>query len=113
MPLDAIALHGEAQFLIDNVRLMRLHSADPGAGNDNATSAGDQAITFVDDGNGNLSVTDIPFTGGAPNGPATWVSLWNADGTVRYGKAQVTGDPAFNAAGEYTLDSFTIPTSSV
>lgn len=113
MPLDTTALHGETQFLISNAKLLRLHSADPGTGNSNTTTAGDQGITFVDDGNGNLTVTGVAFTGGAPNGPVTWVSIWNGNATVRYGKSQLTGDQAFNAAGQFVLDSLTIASSTV
>lgn len=114
MPLDATALSAEADILVADVGLMRLHSADPGTGNSNPTTAADQAVSLVNDGSGNLSVGSTPFTGGAANGACTWVTLWDAGGSTRYGKFQipVDQDQAFNAAGEYTVDSLTLTASS-
>lgn len=113
MPLDAAtALVVMADALKAVALKMRLHTADPGTGNSNPTTAADQTIALVDNGSGDLTVTSVAFTGGAASGPCTWCSIWNTGATVRYGKFALSGDQTFNAAGEYTVDSLTIDAST-
>lgn len=89
---------------------VKLHSADPGASgtlNNTTANIGTVAWTSVD-GALNLTAAE-PFTGGAASGACTWVSLWNSADTIFYGRFQITtGDLAFNAAGEYTLNDIAI-----
>lgn len=113
MPLDAAtALDLMADSLAAQATVLRLHTGDPGTGNLNPTTAGDQAVALNSDGSGDLTVTNVAFTGGAASGPCTWCTLWNTGATVRYGKFQLTGDQTFNAAGEYTVSSLTIDGST-
>lgn len=89
---------------------VKLHSGDPGAaGTSNTTTAGSQAVTWTSvNGQLNLSAAKN-FTGGAASGAVTWVSLWDNTETTFYGRFQITsGDTAFNAAGEYTLNDISI-----
>jgi hypothetical protein len=88
-----------------------LFTAEPNAtGTTNTTTAARQPITWITAANGDMVVTaDAAFTGGAASGACTWVGLWSAvtSGTF-YGGFALTGDQAFNAAGEYTLTGITV-----
>jgi len=112
MPLDATtALNNMAAYLVTNAKVLRLHSADPGAtanANANTTTASDVTVTLVNDGSGNLSVSTVAFTGGAASGACTYCSLWNTGTTVRYGRFTLSGDQTFNAAGQYTVTSLAV-----
>lgn len=87
-----------------------IHTATPNASGSNASTAGRQSLTWVTAANGDLVLTaDANFTGGAASGPALYLGFWSAStsGTF-YGYLPLTGDVAFNAAGEYTLTGITI-----
>jgi len=89
---------------------MAIHTAQPNASGSNESAAARQAITWVAAANGDLVATvDLAFTGGAASGAATHVGFWSASsaGTF-YGWLPLTGDQAFNAAGEYTVTGVTI-----
>lgn len=91
----------------------KLHSGDPGAaGTSNNTTAAAQTVAWTSV-NGVLHLSAaVPFTGGAASGAVTWVSLWNSALTTFYGRfAITTGDTAFNAAGNYTLDDVAVTLS--
>lgn len=81
-------------------------TADPGgAGTANASAAARKAVGWTAAAGGDSSnAADIAFTGGAAGGPALYVTLWSASsgGTYR-GFKLLTGDTAFNAAGEYVI----------
>lgn len=89
---------------------LALHTGDPGAANaaDNEVSGGSPAYARVAiawnaasagsmDDSTNGAVFDVPAST-----TVTWVSGWNAAGTVRYFKKQVTSE-AFGAQGTYTV----------
>jgi len=85
----------------------QLHSAAAGsAGTTNVTSAARQAVTWTTPtGNGDYGLASpLNFTGGAGNGGVYSVTLWDAStgGNFR-GEFVLTGDAAFNAAGEYSV----------
>jgi hypothetical protein len=111
MSLSAAGLNVAANALAAVIDNAQLHSADPGAaGTTSPTTAAVMAVTFGSASNGDISLTGGPyhFTGGAANGAATWVSLWDGvpgSGGVFMGAYALTGDQTFNAAGEYDLDS--------
>jgi hypothetical protein len=113
MPLDDTALNAMADHLSTLATKAALHSADPGTGATNETSAARQDIAWTSAANGDTSISGTEqFTGGAANGACTWVTIWNTAGTVRYGKFPLTGDLTFNAAGEYDLTALTLNGSS-
>ena len=64
--------------------------------------------------NGVLSIASKAFTGGAASGPAIRVGYWSALTVGTYGGGSLlTGDQAFNAAGQYTVNTLTeTPTST-
>lgn len=89
----------------------QLYTAEPNAAGTTAVSAAArQAVTWVTAANGDMIITaDVPFTGGAASGPCTHIGLWSAvsSGTF-YGYFALTGDTAFNSAGEYIFTGLTI-----
>ena len=82
---------------------VRLHSASTTDGTTNLTSATDQTVT-VTAANGDITVPSADFTGGASGGAVAGFSLWRGTTFAGY-FTRDSGDAAFNAAGEYTLDS--------
>lgn len=113
MPLNNTALNVEADALRAVATHLSLHTADPGTTGTSESTAGRVAAAWPAASNGDLTVSNKNFTGGAASGPCTWVGLWSAStaGTF-YGGFQLTGDVTFNAAGQYTLTSLTIDGSS-
>ncbi|MGH3332478.1 MAG: phage tail fiber protein [Nocardioidaceae bacterium] len=92
---------------------LSLHSADPGATGASESTASRVAVTWTVDADGDLTAGPCDFAGGAANGPVTHVGLWSAEtgGTFR-GAFALTGDSAFNSAGEYTVTRVTIDGTS-
>lgn len=95
----------------------QLHIDDPGTGGvAHKSSASMVAPTWTNPtGSGNFDLAaPIAFSGGTPNGPVKYVSLWsNTSGTgVWYGNFLLTGDLVFDANGEYTVESLTITGSA-
>jgi hypothetical protein len=86
---------------------MQLHSgARGGAGTSNVTAAARVAVSGTVDADGDITWSDIAFTGGAADGAVAEVSYWTALTAGTYlGGSALTGDAAFNADGEYTVDS--------
>lgn len=87
-----------------------IHTATPDGTGSNESTAARQAITWVTASGGDMVATaDLAFTGGTASGDALYVGLWSAStaGTF-YGYFPLTGDQAFNAAGEYTLTGITV-----
>jgi hypothetical protein len=82
-----------------------IHTAAPNSSGSNESTAARQPIVWGAAASGDISITGSEaFTGGAASGPATHVGLWTAiTGGTFLGGFALTGDQAFNAAGEYTL----------
>jgi hypothetical protein len=90
------------------VNLLSLHTGDPGAaGANNEVTGGGyarQAATFnAASGGARALNADVPFTGPADE-DVLFIGFWE-DGSpdVFIGSAAVSGDQAFNAAGNYTV----------
>lgn len=87
---------------------LSLHSADPGGTGANETTAARQLAGWGSAATGDVTASNIAFTGGAASGAVTHVGYWSAStGGTFYGSRALTGDAAFNAAGEYTVTSVT------
>ncbi len=109
MALNDAALVIAANAVDTAITHMQLHSGAPGAaGTTNVTSAARVAVNGTVDGDGDISWSNVTFTGGAAGGTVSHVSYWSAStaGTF-YGSAAVSGDTTFNSAGEFTLTSVT------
>jgi hypothetical protein len=92
---------------------LSLHSADPGTGGTSETSAARVAAAWGAAAAGAVTSTSKAFTGGASSGACTHVGYWSASSGGTFGGSRpLTGDQAFNAAGEYTVDSVTETFSS-
>ncbi len=92
---------------------MQLHSSAPGAAGTTGAVGTRVAVNGAVDADGDISWTNLAFTGLAANQPVSHVSYWSAAtaGTF-YGSAALSGDTAANAAGEYTVTSVTETSSA-
>ena len=92
---------------------LSIHTAQPNASGSNESTAARVAASWPSSSSGDLTVTNKAFTGGAASGAATHVGFWSASsGGTFYGDKALTGDQTFNAAGEYTITSLTVDSSS-
>lgn len=110
MALNDALLNVGAAAMQSAAAYVSIHTALPNAAGSNESTAARQPITWDAAANGDMVATaDVAFTGGAASGPATYVGFWSAAtaGTF-YGSLPLTGDQAFNAAGEYTLTGVTV-----
>ncbi len=109
MPLNDTALNAMADRLGALATHLAIHTADPGATGTNPSAAARRPVTWPAAANGDITATNVAFTGGTSNGAATYVGLWSAltAGTF-YGGFLLSGDTTFNANGDYTITSLTI-----
>lgn len=109
MALNDTALNAMADHLGTLITHISLHTADPGAGgaNEDATR---QSASWTAASAGDISLSGpVAFTDGTADGACTHVGLWDApSGGTFYGGFALTGDQAFNAVGEYTVNTLTI-----
>jgi hypothetical protein len=84
-----------------------------GSGSGDQTSNERQSVTFSV-ASGVLTASNAPFsfTGTALAGASNALLYSASSGGTFYGNDGVSGDQAFNAAGEYTLTSLTVTGSS-
>lgn len=109
MALNDPALVVGANAIDAAITHMQLHSGARGAsGTTNVTTAARVAVNGTVDADGDITWTNVAFTGVAANGAVAEVSYWSAitAGTY-YGGAVLTGDATANSAGEYTVTSVT------
>ena len=107
MPLTTAALDVAADAVRTPIDGLSLHAADPGTTGTNETTAARVTPTWTDNNDGSFSLAaTASFTGGAASGPCTFVGLWA--GATFYGSSALTGDQAFNAAGEYDVTALTV-----
>jgi hypothetical protein len=114
MPINASSLQVGGAAIAADIDHMTLHTALPDATGSNLTTAGVQAITPSSTA-GVVSVGSTSFTGGAASGPCTYAGFWHGvpgSGGVWRGHMPLTGDQAFNAAGQYVVDSMTLTGSA-
>lgn len=87
---------------------MQLHSSNVGGTWSTDAVGARVAVNGSVDADGDISWTNVAFTGLGANQAIGGVSYWSASsGGTNYGGSQVTGDATANAAGEYTLTSVT------
>lgn len=80
------------------------HTGDPSTNGANEGTADRVSVSWTSDSDGDLTAT-INFTGGGASENADYIGFWSAStsGTWR-GFYALTGDTAFNAAGELTVN---------
>jgi hypothetical protein len=113
MPFNDTLLNVGANAMAAAATHLALHTANPEPSGSNPSSAARVAAGWSAAANGDLSVSNKAFTGGAASGPCTHVGFWSAaSGGTFYGSQALTGDTSFNSAGEYTITSLTVNGSS-
>ncbi len=117
MPLSDAAMLVGANAIRLALGGAKAHTDNPGTGGAaNASSAAMvvPAWTTPDaDGDFDLAA-NLNFSGGTPNGPCTWVSLWsNTTGSgIWYGNFALSGDLTFDATGSIAITSLALNGSS-
>lgn len=92
------------------IKGVQAHTADPGVGGAANKSSAAMAVPAwsVVNANGGWGLAQpIALTGGTPNGPVQYVSLWTtADATgIWLGNYKLSGDLTFDSNGAYTIES--------
>jgi len=109
MPFTNAAMVDAANALIAAATYAQLQSAEAGtSGTDNVTTAARLPVTWgTPTGSGDFDIaSSLAFTGGASNGAVYSVTLWTAStGGTFLGEFVLSGDTAFNSAGDYTVTS--------
>lgn len=108
MAFNDAALVIAANAIEDAITHMSLHTTGAVTSSANESAAGRVAVTGSVDGDGDITWSNVEFTGGAASGPVVRVGYWSASTGGDYlGGALLDGDQSFNAAGEYTVTSVT------
>lgn len=85
----------------------QLHSGARGAAGTTNAVGSRVAVTGAVDSDGDITWTNVAFTGLAANQAVAEVSFWSAStGGTYYGGGTLTGDATANSAGEYTITSW-------
>ena len=106
MALNDAALVLAANAVDTAITHLSLHTTGAVTSSLNESAAARVAVNGTVDADGDITWTSVAFTGGAASGPVVRVGYWSALTTgTYYGGALLTGDQAFNAAGEYTVTS--------
>lgn len=111
MPLNDTLLNIGVNAMQAAATYLAIHTALPDATGSNQSVAPRVAAGWVGASGGDFApLSNKAFSGGALSGPATYLGFWSAAtaGTF-YGYLPLTGDQTFNAAGQYTVTSVTIP----
>lgn len=107
MTVDTTARNVAADAVGTLAARMALHTADPGAGSANELSGGGysrQAIEW-DAASGAVAALSDATNFDVPAVTVAWVSIWNAAGTVRYGKVELDTPAVFPVAGVLTINA--------
>lgn len=109
-----VAAAGEIQALLTHARLHT--AAAGGSGTANVAASAALAVTWDSPtGDGDFALADpLNFSGGTASGAVYSVTLWTGtpgSGTFR-GEFVLTGDAAFNAAGEYVVTAIALAGSA-
>ena len=106
MALNDAALTIGATAIKNVITHMQLHSTNVGGAWGTGAVGSRVASTGAVDADGDITWTNVAFTGLTANQAIGGVSYWSAStGGTNYGGAAVTGDATANSAGEYTLTS--------
>lgn len=108
MALNDAALVVAANAVDGAITHMQLHSGARGAAGTTNAVGSRVAVNGTVDADGDITWTNVAFTGLSANQAVAEVSYWSAaSGGTYYGGAALTGDTAANSAGEYTVTSVT------
>ena len=106
MALNDAALTLAANAVDTAITHMQLHSSNPGAAGTTGAVGSRVAVNGAVDSDGDITWTNVAFSGLTANQTVSHVSYWSAatSGTF-YGSAALSGDSQANAAGSYTVTS--------
>ena len=108
MALNDAALVLAANAVDTAITHMQLHSSNVGGTWSSGAVGSRVAVNGTVDADGDITWTNVAFTGLTANQAVGGVSYWSAStGGTNYGGSAVTGDATANAAGAYTLTSVT------
>lgn len=108
MTLNDAALVTGATAIKNEITHLQLHDANAGPGWTTGAVGARVAVSGTVDADGDITWSNVSFTGLAANQPIGGVSYWTAlTGGANRGGAATSGDTAANAAGEITLTSLT------
>lgn len=106
MTLDEAALNLAADAVAGVALKLALHTGDPGSGAANEVAGGGysrQDVTWDPASGGIAALSDV-VEWDVPAITPAWVTAWNAAGTTRYGKAELTPPPdPMPVAGKFRL----------
>lgn len=108
MALNDPALVIAATAVRNVITHLQLHSANPGAAGTTGQVGARVASTGSIDADGDITWSNVAFTGLTANQSVTHVSYWSAStGGTFYGASLITGDTSANVAGQFTITSAT------
>lgn len=108
MTLNDAALVVAANAVDGVISHFQLHSGARGASGTTNQVGTRVAVNGTVDGDGDISWTNVAFTGLTANQTVAEVSYWSASsGGTYYGGSVLTGDSSANSAGEFTVTSVT------
>lgn len=108
MALNDAALTTGANAIKNEITHFQLHSSNVGGTWATGAVGTRVAVSGSVDADGDITWTNVAFTGLTASQAVGGVSYWTAGtGGSNRGGAAVTGDATANAAGEYTLTSVT------
>lgn len=96
-----------ANALNNAIKYLQVHSGARGAAGTSNVIGARVAVTGTVDGDGDITWSNVPFTGLPASSAVAEVSYWSAltGGTYYGGQARTSGDATASAAGEYTANS--------
>jgi hypothetical protein len=108
MTLNDPALVVGATAIKNAITHIQLHSGAPGVAGTSNVIGSRVASTGSVDADGDITWTNIAFTGLTANQAVAAATYWTASsGGTWYGSQTLTGDATANSAGEYTITSLT------
>lgn len=108
MALNDAALTTGATAINAEITHMQLHSTNVGGAWGTGALGSRVAVSGSVDADGDITWTNVAFTGLGASQAVGGVSYWTAStGGSNRGGSAVTGDATANASGEYTLTSVT------
>lgn len=107
MALNDAALVIAANAIDVQITHMQAHSASPGVAGTTAVIGARVAVNGTVDADGDITWTDVAFTGLGASVAVWGVTYWTASsgGTLLGQNQRASGDTTANAAGQYTFTS--------
>lgn len=108
MAFNDAALTTGAQAIANAYPYLSLHTSGAVTSSASESTAARVAAGWSVDADGDITCGSKAFSGGAASGPVVRVGYWSAaTGGTYGGGCLLSGDQAFNAAGEYTVTGIT------